>query len=181
MAVLDLSPGVQWSDGLEYGTCEFSLDSANAWQILRDAPMMQDFDRAPGTSFTTYLPARTCAGVARRVSERLNFALLLDPSWDLDPARLRAWQTTVTAEAWVARWLPLGCAVSWRTGRGITVGIDLAALLGRFACRAGFEDVAGLLLGAKGASVRLSIGYGTTHREWAAPPQDVFRLRHGVN
>ncbi|MBM3314911.1 hypothetical protein FJY71_03600 [candidate division WOR-3 bacterium] len=180
-AVLDVNAGVDWTEGVEEGVYAFQLDSSNAYEMTRGDRFSEDFGRSTDGRFTTYLPVRTTLGIGRRFFDWLNAGMLLDPLWDFEPVRLRRWQTSVVVEAWPLRWLPLGCALSYRSGQGMSVGLDAAAIAGRFVFSAGFEDFAGLLLGAKGAGVRLGVGYGTFNIERRAPGPEVFRLRHGVN
>lgn len=175
-AVLDLSPGIEWNEGVEAGAYRFRLDSTNAYQLLREEPFSDGFERGPADLFYSYLPMRIMLGVGRRVTERLNCALLIQPAWQLDPLLLDDWQSRLVIEGWPLAWLPVGVEVSCGRSRGWALGLQAAALMRGFAVELGLTDVGGIFGSARGLGVRLGVGYGTGHGEVTRTEPPAFKF-----
>jgi len=181
LGVLDLSPGIRWTEGIEEGCYVLVLDSANAYQLSRGEGLTAGFSRGQAGGFTTFLPVQLNAGVGRRFREWLSGSFTVRSWWRMQPSLSLRVRPAIAAEVWPRYWLATGTTLSFEPGRGVGLGLVAAAVWRRFVVTAGMEDVAGLLMGARGIVLRFSVGYGTAAAGQGTSRPEVLRLKHGVN
>jgi hypothetical protein len=174
LACLDANTGIAWTDGVKEGIYSFALDSSTAYEIGTSNRFSHEHQEVPGGMFVTRLPVTVNIGCARRISDRLNLGMLVQPKFGGSDGT-GAWSGTAFCEAWPLTWLPLGCQVGYRSLTGPVVGLAAAVLLRKFAVTFGATDIAGLFSSAKGAELRFGVGYATCYVE-PQPAPDVLYM-----
>lgn len=181
LSVLDFSPGIRWEEGIDEGYLKFSLDSANIWRLAQGTGARAEFERTPGKVFVTDLPLKLNLGLSRSFGDKLSGCFVIRSKLQRQSQATVGLQPAVSVDFWPRRWLAAGLGVSYETGRGIGVELSGLAVWRRFALRLGFEDIAGVLLGARGAGMQFSLSYGTLPRGISEKQPEVLRLTPGVN
>lgn len=181
LSVLDLSPGIRWEEGVEEGYLKFSLDSTSLWRLAQGTGASVEFERTSGTVFITHLPLKLNIGLSRGFGDKLSGCLVIRSRLQKQPKAKVHMQPAVSVDFWPRHWLAVGLGTSYETGRGIGVELDGLIVWRRLAVRVGFADIAGVLWGARGAGIRLSLGYGTLPKGTGEKQPEILRLTPGVN
>uniref|UniRef100_A0A7C4GHK3 DUF5723 domain-containing protein n=1 Tax=candidate division WOR-3 bacterium TaxID=2052148 RepID=A0A7C4GHK3_UNCW3 len=181
LAVLDLSPGVLWEDGIEDGLLTFELDTVSAYRLFKGEGACAVIDRGPGSKFLTPLPVRVNAGVARVLRENLTGCLTLRAVMNMHPAALLSVRPALSVEVWPSSWLGTSLRFSFETGNGLGLELGAVAVWRSLVLQVGFEDIGGLIMGARGAGMRISLGYRGFPAGTKRAKSDVLRLTPGVN
>lgn len=180
-AVMDINPGIEWTEGVEEVKYRVRLDSATVYDVISGYRSVGYSSEVTNGRFTTYLPMRVNLGIGRVVSELVNTSLLFTPQCDLGPFNIRKWEILLFTEVRPLRWLPVASSFSFGPSTGFAAGLDAALLLGRLVVRIGTEDIGGLIMGAKGVGFRLELGYGTFPTGRDSRMKNTLRLSAGYN
>ncbi|MEO0073960.1 MAG: DUF5723 family protein [candidate division WOR-3 bacterium] len=174
-ALLDVSQGIDWTVDVREVEYYASFDSVTLYDITRGAGLLNTSELTNG-GFTTTLPAKVNLGLGRRVTDMFSTGLLFFSRCDLDPFHVRCWRLVSVTEVWPVRWLPVACSFEFDSRNGFGAGIDGAFLLHRLAVRLGLTDVGGLLMGAKGFGLKLSLEYIEPFRHKNSSATNALRI-----
>lgn len=181
LAVLDFSPGINWTEGIEARQYAFRLESTNVFDLLRGQGWSDDFRQTPSAGFTTTLPMQMNTGLARNFGEKFSGCVTVRSYLRSGSGPWLRLRPAVAVEAWPRRWLAAGAGLWFEPGHGVGVELSGAAVWKHFSLTAGLANAGGLLMSARGVELRLGVGYGTAEAGRSRERPDVLNLRFGAN